>query len=55
MMVLTDGVDPTVNDLPLFGREWRGAGVAVPVFGLRSEQVRVPDRLVRGEGRGVSG
>lgn len=38
MMVLTDGVDPTVNDLPLFGREWRGAGVAVPVFGLRSEQ-----------------
>ena len=23
-------------------REWRGAGVAVPVFGLRSEQVRDP-------------
>jgi len=38
MVVVNDDPDPAVSKNPLFKSQWRGAGVAVPVFGLRSDK-----------------
>ena len=38
MVIVNDDTDSSVSCNPLFKTQWRGAGVAVPVFGLRSDK-----------------
>lgn len=35
-VVINDDPDPSISANPLFKTQWRGAGVALPVFGLRT-------------------
>jgi len=37
-VIVNDDTDSSVSNNPLFKHQWRGAGVAVPVFGLRSDK-----------------
>ena len=38
MVIVNDDTDASVSTNPLFKTQWRGAGLAVPVFGLRSDK-----------------